>query len=100
MARSFPNTERIPYDLLRQAEQMVALVEDWRVSFPNNQTGRDLCLLKVPDKIAGAFRSQKGGLLFVGSAATSPPGAQPVHAMLDALGAIVVGMPFPVTWGT
>src|SRR5712691_6290887 len=55
--------------LLGRAEQVLALLDDLRIPFTNNQAERDLRLAKVQQKIAGTFReSGLGSPLFAASA--------------------------------
>jgi hypothetical protein len=52
-----------------RAEQVLALLDDLRIPFTNNQAERDLRWAKVQQKIAGTFReSGLGSPLFVASA--------------------------------
>src|SRR5260370_28599024 len=50
--------------LLLRAEQVLALLDDLRIPFTNNQAERDLRLAKVQQKISGTFRSATGGPTF------------------------------------
>lgn len=54
--------------LLGRADQVLALLDDLRIPFTNNQAERDLRLAKVQQKISGTFRSATGSLLFAASA--------------------------------
>ena len=50
--------------LLGRAEQVLALLDDLRIPFTNNQAERDLRLAKVQQKISGTFRSATGVTAF------------------------------------
>ncbi len=51
--------------LMARAEQVLALLDDLRIPFTNNQAERDLRWAKVQQKIAGTFRSATGGHRFL-----------------------------------
>jgi|SRR5215467_1423548 len=50
--------------LLGRAEQVLALLDDLRIPFTNNQAERDLRWAKVQQTIAGTFRSATGATTF------------------------------------
>jgi transposase len=50
--------------LLTRAEQVLAILDDLRIPFTNNQAERDLRMAKVQQKIAGTFRSATGATAF------------------------------------
>jgi transposase len=50
--------------LLLRADQVLALLDDLRIPFTNNQAERDLRMVKVQQKIAGTFRSEDGVTAF------------------------------------
>ena len=50
--------------LLERAEQVLALLDDLRIPFTNNQAERDLRWAKVQQKIPGTFRSATGVTAF------------------------------------
>lgn len=87
-------------DLLRWAGQGLALVDDLRVPFTNNQAERDRRLLKVHQKSAGPFRSQQGATAFCRIRSSLSTMRKQGPALLAALAAVFVGKPLPIAWGT
>jgi transposase/uncharacterized coiled-coil protein SlyX len=85
-------------DLLRQAEQVLAFLDDLSIPFTNNQAERDLRMVKVQQKIAGPFRSENGATAFCRIRSYLSTMRKQGHAMLAALAAVFAGHPLPIAW--
>jgi Family of unknown function (DUF6444)/Transposase IS66 family len=85
--------------LLLRAEQVLALLDDLRIPFTNNQAVRDLRWAKVQQKIAGTFRSATGATPFCNIRSYLSTMQKQGHPMLSALTAVFHGQPLPVAWG-
>jgi transposase len=84
--------------LLGRAEQVLALLDDLRIPFTNNQAERDLRMAKVQQKISGTFRSATGATVFCRIRSYLSTMQKQGHSMLSALTAVFHGRPFPVAW--
>jgi transposase len=84
--------------LLWRADQVLALLDDLRIPFTNNQAERDLRLVKVQQKIAGTFRSATGVTAFCRIRSYLSTMHKQGHLMLSALAAVFHGQPLPVAW--
>lgn len=85
--------------LMARAEQVLALLDDLRIPFTNNQAERDLRLAKVQQKISGTFRSATGVTAFCRIRSYLSTMQKQGHPMLSALTAVFHGQPLPVAWG-
>src|SRR3989454_108326 len=85
--------------LLGRAEQVLALLDDLRIPFTNNQAERDLRWAKVQQKISGTFRSTTGATAFCRIRRYLSTMQKQGHSMLSALTAVFHGQPLPVAWG-
>jgi len=84
--------------LLLRAEQVLALLDDLRIPFTNNQAERDLRWAKVQQKISGTFRSATGVTAFCRIRSYLSTMQKQGHPMLSALTAVFHGQPLPVAW--
>jgi hypothetical protein len=84
--------------LLGRAEQVLALLDDLRIPFTNNQAERDLRMAKVQQKISGTFRSATGVSAFCRIRSYLATMQKQGHSMLVALAAVFHGHPLPVAW--
>src|SRR5260221_2094378 len=84
--------------LLLRAEQVLALLDDLRIPFTNNQAERDLRWAKVQQKISGTFRSATGATAFCRIRSYLSTMHKQGHPMLSALTAVFHGQPLPVAW--
>ncbi len=85
--------------LLGRAEQVLALLDDLRIPFTNNQAERDLRWAKVQQKISGTFRSATGVTAFCRIRSYLSTMQKQGHPMLSALTAVFHDQPLPVAWG-
>jgi transposase len=85
--------------LLGRADQVLALLDDLRIPFTNNQAERDLRLAKVQQKISGTFRSATGVTAFCRIRSYLSPMQKQGRPLLSALTAVFHGQPLPVAWG-
>jgi transposase len=84
--------------LLLRAEQVLTLLDDLRIPFPNNQAERDLRIAKVQQKVSGTFRSASGATAFCSIRSYLSTMHKQGHSMLAALTAVFHGHPLPVAW--
>src|SRR6266487_2244292 len=84
--------------LLLRADQVLALLDDLRIPFTNNQAERDLRWAKVQQKISGTFRSATGASAFCHIRSYLSTMQKQGHSMLSALTAVFHGQPLPVAW--
>jgi transposase len=84
--------------LLGRAEQVLALLDDLRIPFTNNQAERDLRLAKVQQKVSGTFRSATGVTAFCRIRSYLSTMQKQGSPMLAALTAVFHGQPLPVAW--
>ena len=84
--------------LLGRAEQVLALLDDLRLPFTNNQAERDLRWAKVQQKISGTFRSATGVTAFCRIRSYLSTMQKQGHSMLSALTAVFYGQPLPIAW--
>ncbi len=74
-------------------DQVLAFLDDLTIPFDNNQAERDLRMLKVQQKISGAFRSERGAAAFARIRGYVSSLAKQEIALLPALEAIFAGQP-------
>jgi hypothetical protein len=84
--------------LLGRADQVLALLDDLRIPFTNNQAERDLRWAKVQQKISGTFRSATGVTAFCRIRSYLSTMQKQGHPMLSALTAVFHSQPLPVAW--
>ncbi len=84
--------------LLRRAAHVLALLDNLRIPFTNNQAERDLRWAKVQQKISGTFRSATGVTAFCRIRSYLSTMHKQGHPMLSALTAVFHGHPLPVAW--
>jgi transposase len=74
-------------------DQVLAFLDDLAIPFDNNQAERDLRLLKVQQKVSGAFSSEGGANAFARIRGYLSCLNKQGGALLDALVSVVVGRP-------
>jgi transposase len=74
-------------------EQVLAFLDDLTIPFDNNQAERDLQMLKVQQKVAGSFRSDRGTAAFACLRGYLSTLRKQGVALLAALETVVVGRP-------
>jgi transposase len=84
--------------LLGRADQVLALLDDLRIPFTNNQAERDLRWAKVQQKISGTFRSATGVTAFCRIRSYLSTMQKQGRPLLAALTAVFHGHPLPVAW--
>ncbi len=84
--------------LMARAEHVLALLDDLRIPFTNNQAERDLRWAKVQQKISGTFRSATGATAFCSIRSYLSTMQKQGHSMLSALAAVFHAHPLPVAW--
>jgi transposase len=84
--------------LMARAEQVLALLDDLRIPYTNNQAERDLRWAKVQQKVSGTFRSATGVTAFCRIRSYLSTMQKQGHPMLAALTAVFHGHPLPIAW--
>jgi transposase len=72
---------------------VLAFLDDLTIPFDNTQAERDLRMLKVQQKVAGGFRSDRGGAAFGRLRGYLSTLRKQGHALLAALQTLFVGKP-------
>ena len=86
--------------LLGRAEQVLALLDNLRIPFTNNQAERDLRWAKVQQKITGTFRRATGVTAFCRIRRYLSTMHKQGHPILSALTAAFHGQPLSVAWAS
>jgi transposase len=84
--------------LMARAEQVLALLDDLRIPFTNNQAECDLRWAKVQQKISGTFRSATGATASCHIRSYLSTMQEQGYSMLVALTAVFHGHPLSVAW--
>jgi hypothetical protein len=86
--------------LLHRAENVLYFLDDLSVPLTNNQTERDLRMIKVQQKVSGTFRSTQGATSFCIIRSYLATMRKQGRSMLGAMAAVFAGTPFSIAWGT
>jgi transposase len=73
---------------------VLAFLDDLAIPFDNNQAERDLCDLKVQQKISGCFRSEWGAEAYATIRGYLATLRKRGHTLLAALNSVFAGQPF------
>jgi len=79
--------------LLLGQEQVLAFLEDLRITFDNNLAERDLRMLKTQQKVSGCFRSETGAAAFARLRSYLSTSRKQGVKLLTALESLFVGSP-------
>lgn len=95
-----PVAERLGYNLavaLRDhKDEVLAFTADLRIPFDNNQAERDLRMVKLQQKISGAFRTPRGAEAFAAVRSYIETGRKHGHNPLDLLAQLFTGIPWAI----
>lgn len=87
---------RLVNRLLRRRDQVLRFMTDLAVPFTNNGAERDLRMVKVQQKVAGCFRSEKGARDFCRVRGDLSTARKQGHPLLHALERVLAGKPLPL----
>jgi transposase len=75
-------------------DQVLAFLDDLAIPFDNNQTERDLRMLKVQQKVAGSFHADRGAEAFSRISGYLSTHTKQGAALLATLETVFTGQPF------
>ena len=77
--------------LVSKREEILLFMRDFRAPFDNNQAERDLRMLKVKQKVAGCFRTEKGAAEFCQMRSYVSTMKKQGHGIMEAIKSVYTG---------